>query len=595
VAPLLWLITALWGSLLLGASVLWPMSYGYDEAQHVDMAYVYSAHPLHFYGPDGLSLTKSDVALQHLLPGIPPVKRLADAPIAPRGQRPTLAGLGGSTAARDFFPNQMVQHPPLYYELEALVLRVPGVSHQAWDLQLWLMRLVSLMLLLPLPVLCWATARRLVGAWHVAAGASPDTTSRLAVLAAVVPLTVPNLVRVGSSVNNDALLILTTSVLLYLVARVLTGDLSRRTAVGVGASLAAALLTKGFALVLPPVVLAAYVVGGRQVGGRSALRRPILAPLAIAAAGGVVGGLWWLRNLVDYGTVQTSGIGAAYQRLVYGPPDNHGTLTKFAPLFISDFARRIWGGVGLPDFPSPGRFVIDGWLLVVLLGMVAALVVPAGPGSRLRAGVLVSAPVFTVLVVAQGSWSSFEHWSTVTHGAQGRYLYPTIVVLAGLATIGWLRILPPRARSKLIPATLVGAVVTNGWVWLLVLHSWYESLARQSHLTRARGAVAALLRWSPLPSAVTVLLVGVLPAALSVAAVVAGIRYARPRSPRDARVAPRDSGRAGKDDIASDEDDPRGDDHGQRRSPGEDGAEHEREHDVADAGSRRGREEQHAE
>src|SRR5947207_1003343 len=47
----LWLITALWGSLLLGASVLWPPGYGYDEANHVDMAYAYSAHPFHLYGP----------------------------------------------------------------------------------------------------------------------------------------------------------------------------------------------------------------------------------------------------------------------------------------------------------------------------------------------------------------------------------------------------------------------------------------------------------------------------------------------------------------------------------------------------------------
>jgi 4-amino-4-deoxy-L-arabinose transferase-like glycosyltransferase len=533
----LWLITALWGALLLGASVLWPMSYGYDEPTHIDMAYVYSTNPFHFFGPGQLSLTEASVGMQGQMPRYPFAVRLADAPILPRSERPTFAQLGGHAFSQVGQPNQMVQHPPLYYWLEAAVLRVPGVSYLSWDLQVWLMRLGSVLMMLPLPVLCWAATRRLLigrqQAENPSDTATPegvvmnDNVSRLAVLAAVIPLTVPNLIRDGSSVTNDTLLVLTTSVLLYLLSRVLTGDLTRRTAVWVAVSLAAALWTKGLALVLPPIVLAAYLVGWWRWPNPASRMRTLWPPLAIAAAGGVVGGLWWLRNLIDYGTVQVNGFGPGYNRVLYGPPDNVGTFTHFVPSFISGFVMRIWGGVGLPDTPSPGPFIIYGWFFVVLLGVVAALLVKGNAGGRLRGLVLISAPVLTVLVVADGSFSTYEHWSNALAGVQGRYLYGALVAVAALATIGWIQMTHRRVHAVFIPVVLVGAILTNATVWNMILRSWYEPLRGAGPVAGMKTAIHALLRWSPLPSAVTLLLVILAPAALSLVTVVATIRDAR--------------------------------------------------------------------
>jgi 4-amino-4-deoxy-L-arabinose transferase-like glycosyltransferase len=532
----LWLITALWGALLLGASVLWPMSYGYDEPMHIDMAYVYSANPFHLYGPGQLSLTKAAIGLVKQVPGYPPKQRLADAPILPRSERPTFAQLGGHAISKVRVLNQMVQHPPLYYWLEAAVLRVPGVSDLAWDLQVWLMRLGSVLMMLPLPVLCWATARRFLIGRRPAEDRSDngpsetalphDRVSRLAVLAAAIPLTIPNLIRDGSSVTNDALLVLTTSVLLYLLSRVLTGDLTRRTAVWVAVTLAAALWTKGLALALPPVVLAAYLVGWWRRPNPASRVRALWPPLAIAAVGGIVGGLWWLRNLVDYGTVQVNGYGA-YGRVIYGPPDNRGTLTHFLPVFITQVVMRIWGGIGLLDAPSPGPFVIYGWFFVVLIGLVAAVFIRSGEGGRLRALVLISAPVLTALVVTEGSFSTNERWSTVVAGAQGRYLYSTVVAVATLATVGWIQLTHRRVHAVFIPVVVVGAVLTNATAWIMILRSWYRPIADAGPIAGMRTATHALLRWSPLPSTVTLLLVILVPAALSLITVVATIRDAR--------------------------------------------------------------------
>jgi 4-amino-4-deoxy-L-arabinose transferase-like glycosyltransferase len=519
------LISGLWVSLLLGASVLWPMSLGYDEPAHVEMAYLYSLHPFHFYGPAQLPSTKATLAIKRMVPIEPSAERLADAPIAARDHRPTLAQLGAGTLVPGSIPDQMVQHPPLYYWLAALVLRVPGVSGLGWDLQIWLMRLLSVVLLAPVPVLCWASTRRLATAWGRLKGVTPEMVSRVAVLAAVVPLTVPNLIRDGSAVTNDSLLILVTSVVLYLLSRVLTGDVSRRTAVWIAISLAVALWTKGFSLVLPPLVLASYVLGAHRSTSRSWFRG-FWRPLAITAIGGLVGGLWWLRNLIDYGTVQVNGFGAGYDRTMYGRPDNKGTLIRFVPEFITDFIGRIWGGVGIPDLPLPGPFIVYGWFFVVLIGVVAALFVRREPRGRLRLLVLVAAPVLSVLVVAEGSYSTFRHWSNGTHGTQGRYLYQTIVVIAALATIGWVEVLQPRARAALIPLTVVGAVATNAAVWVMLLRSWYQPATGLSALHGFTVAVHGLLRWSPLPSLVTLLLVGVLPTAFTVVTVVSVVRDA---------------------------------------------------------------------
>jgi 4-amino-4-deoxy-L-arabinose transferase-like glycosyltransferase len=525
----------LWGSLLLGASILWPMSYGYDEPQHIDMAYVYAADPFHFHGPGTLLPTRADLHMQASVPGYPPQQPFATAPTVGRSQRPSFDQLGGHAPTTGTQPNQMVQHPPLYYWLAAVILRLPGVSHLAWDVQVWLMRLLSVLMLLPVPALCWAGTRRLLGAIGPARVHASDT----AMTAAVIPLTIPNLIRDGSSVTNDSLLILSTSVLLYLLIRVITGDLTRRTAAGVGVSLAAALLTKGFALVLPPVVLAAYLLGAHRsdVDGPERYRR-LWRPLGIAAVGGIVGGLWWVRNLVNYGTVQVNGFGPGYDVKLYGPPDDHGTLAGFLPRFLTDFARRIWGGTGLPDTPSAGSFVVFGWFALAAIALVAGIARRnrAAPADRLGALVLLATPVLTFLLVAADSYSTFRTWSDEPRAAQGRYLYHAIVALAVLIAIGWMRLVPPRWRPWLAPTALAAAIATNAVVWLLLLRDWYQPVPGG-----LSDAVHGVLRWSPLPMPLTVVFVAVLPAMLSVASCIIIVTTRRtgglsgPYGPRPAR------------------------------------------------------------
>ena len=534
VPAVVWCVSGLWLALLVGASVLWPMSSGYDEVNHIGMALVYSVHPFHFYGPGQLHATKVQIALNSVLPSFNHLQSVANHAILPRGHRLSFQQFGGATIVADSFPNQMVQHPPLYYWIEAVLLRVPGVTSIAWDQTVWLMRLVSVVFMAPIPLLCWATTRRMLAGWQgpwrrgqtTTGIVRADLTPRLALVGAALPLTIPNMVRDGSSVTNDSLLVLTTSVVLYGVSRVLTGDLGRKTAVMIAVSLAAALWTKGFALVLPPVVLVSYLIAWwrRPVSARRIV--VLWPPLAIVAVGAAVGSLWWLRNLVKYGTVQIDGLGPKAQELIYGPPDHAGTLTHFIPPFVTGFVMRIWGGVGIPDLPDPGPIIEYGWFFAVLIGVVAALAMRGGAGGRVRAWILTGAVVLTALVVAEGSFQTYAKWSNALSGVQGRYIYSGITAIASVAAVGWLQLSRPRAHAMFAPVVVIGAVVTNAAVWILILRSWYAPAAAAS----SRGFVGsahALFRWSPLPSAVTLVLVFVLPTLAAVATILVVVQESR--------------------------------------------------------------------
>ena len=157
------------------------------------------------------------------------------------------------------------------------------------------MRLLSAFLVMWLPLLSWATAWRMTG-------------SRLAGIAAsVVPLAVPELTHVGSTVNNDNLVTLAGAATLLGVACVLRGDRSRSTALWIGIWLAIALWAKAFGLVLVPLVILVYAVPWfldrrHDAPGRG---RSAAVALAISAGIGIALGCWWyVVNEVRYGTTQ---------------------------------------------------------------------------------------------------------------------------------------------------------------------------------------------------------------------------------------------------------------------------------------------------
>ncbi|WP_412842715.1 hypothetical protein [Candidatus Frankia alpina] len=524
---LLVLITAVHLAMLLSYAFVYPTWTGYDEAQHVDMVYGLQ-HGAGWPAPGekmiatGVAATSDDFdrgRYQDMFQsggkrrGAEPFAEIAP---TPRDQRKSFDGLGGPTPVDDGrLSNQMVQHPPLIYAAGAVLLRaLPGFGDWAYDQQVFVLRLLNILIVAPLPLLAWLAARRF--------GLGEPS----ALAAAALPLAIPGFTRVGATFNNDGILMLTAGGLTVVLAGVLRGDLRRRTALWAGLWLGLALLSKAFALTLPAMIVAAYLVGwwrrdaeaaGSGVGLWRRLRAAVASmpwiPAVLAVGLGLaLGGWWWVRNYLLYDAVQPNGWAT-------NPPRREPLLLPDSFLtwfwyFFRTMISRFWGGLGMFEPPQLSPIAI-----VLATVAVVGLCMTAVTGRR-RAGragraewaewslqaaavvVLLLPVAFAYLEVGQRSWAEYQRY-TRGIAVQGRYLYLGLVGLGVVVALGLRWALP--GRERLAPLVLlVGALLMQGAA-LLAICSYYW-LPRRVSFTPARipDVVSAIGRWAPFPVGVTI-------------------------------------------------------------------------------------------
>ena len=520
-----WTATALHLGAMVIFTLIYPAYWGFDETGHVSR--VLSSQNGDLYptpGTEPYVVGVNDSYQMFDLKDQPPF--ITYIPL-PRADRPSFISLGGATEEPKptTVPNQLAQHPPGYYALAAGVLdAVPGSANLSWDQTVGLLRLLDVLFMLPMPYLCWAIARRY-------------TRKGVAVAAAFAPLLLPAFERLGGSVNNDDLLILLTSIFLLQVTKAMGGDTRIRVALTMGISMTLALLTKGFALVLPPVAVLAYLVEWRR--NRAPFPR---WQVRIVVLAGAIGGLWWLRNLNVYGSFQPAGLTPAQANVVWPalPPGSTVHVATFAHHVLDRMTTDAWGALGLTVPPS-----LPGWITFVASALAAALIllafVATFAGRRVRveeaigrhAGAAPRVPVVellilllpTVLVIVPlmfHGWADYHRTGQLI-GIQGRYLYPGFVGLVAIAAVGAdlvIGLLPSPVERYLPVVTCVLAIaieVTAGWVVLSKL--WLgKGSTLTGNLTRVAHAVGAN---SPWPGIVTMAMVGfvVLSALAALAAV----------------------------------------------------------------------------
>ena len=486
-----WAVTALHVGLLLSFSFLYPPFSGFDETQHVD-AVLSIRHGDGWPAPQERELSEGIVAVATPLLRSAGALPFSDDEIPPRDERPSVAELGVERdSVGQVLPNQITQHPPLYYALQAGVLAVlPGSEDWAFDRTVGVLRLVSVLLMAPLPLLAWATTRAL---------RAPPLVGHVAALLTV---SVPQLQRVGSSVNNDAGYTLAFATVLLLLARVATGDLRRRTVVLTGVAVGVAMLTKGFALVLPLPVGLAFLVGGLRTGAR----RWWLSGFLCLVLAFVVGGWWWLRNLVLYGTVQPSGWPPVY-REVLGleprEPDEPAPFLPFVRHAYSLLSERFWGGLEI-NYAGPESFPHWWTNALVVAAAVALVAAVVGAGrSRLPLVVAVLVPfAATVGVVGYGIWTAYTY-SLNYPGAQGRYLFGNLPSLAAGVALGL--VVLPRAARRLVPvgAVLLALGMQAAGLYSVLARSWLGPYDGRGRVARYRDALEAIVGYSPWPTLVT--------------------------------------------------------------------------------------------
>lgn len=483
---LVWVITGLFVSIAAMCTFLYPAFTGYDETFHVDMTYSYY-NGNGFYAPGGRMLSIGVQSAQgHVIP--PPTVPFTQQQHPARGQRQSFDALGGDAAGTYKIPNQMVQHPPLYYAIGAGFLHlIPGSHNLPFDQTIAILRYLSILMIAPLPYLAWASAKTLIG------------DGPPAVAASVLPLTLPNLTRIAGSWNNDNLLTILTAALIFVLCKVIAGDFRKRTGFAAGLICALACLTKGYALVLPVMILLAYAIAWARH------RRRPWAPFGVAAlVVAVVSGWWWIRNIVLYGAVQPEGFGKRgdygydtfYMTYKHAPPGTY-TIHEFIPAYLVRVLWRTWGGIGYPEHPLFARTIDWVWFGIVAAGAIFAICF----GIRGRFGRLATALFVlpTIMILSIPMYNAVHHYlyNGILPGAQGRYLYPSVTAVGILVGVGYSRLIGRKLSAWLPLVIVIGALGTQAYAWRDLFRTWWIPTTAHGRAEQFKQGFRGILKWSP--------------------------------------------------------------------------------------------------
>lgn len=550
----IWLITILFALLLGSWSVLVPQYHAPDEPHHVDAVM-------------RLAEGKGWPPAGHATVSPETVGSLAAAPVGTRAEPYELA-VGPFTEA-DATPRadrpqwrelpkpgqpapdvqQMMQHPPLYYLVGAGLLKaLPGAPQDLrFDLIIGLLRLMSVLMVAPLPLLAWACADRL-------------TESRAAGrVAALVPLGIPMLTHVGASVNNDALLVLTGSLATLAICYVLRGDTSLRTGLWTGAFVGLAMFSKSLGVVFVPLAIAAYLLAWRR--GRRAVARdrelapgpdsdrppaangaagrtdaPFLladaasdpavparaarlpwAPVLLGALAALATGAWWfVVNLVRYHAFQPSTPG-------FVPGTKLSGWSEFTDMLVNGTILRWWGDFGWFEVSLPELAARIGTAVVAVL--VAVALVQARRADRRIDLLCMLWPTVGLFALMTLQSALHFHRTYYVSGISGRYLFAglaslAVVVGAGAASLGRFTRFTP-------PLVLAAAVAMQALAVHAVFPRWWEGPKGS-----LRTGLDGMLAWSPWPAVAAEIVLGLTALAL-VATVVWVIVFAVRPDPRD--------------------------------------------------------------
>ena len=256
-------------------------------------------------------------------------------------------------------------HPPLYYLLASVVYKLVGGD-------LITLRLFTMLIGAGVVSLSHAIARRIL----------PEQPQiALGVMALVAFL--PQHLSMLSAVNNDALAELVVALSLLWLVRYSQGEHVPIWQLGLltGVAFLTKLTIYFLALLIPLVIWLKWRRSGN--GSRELVRA--LATFAFVA--GIIGGIWWLRNISAYPGPDLLGL-AAHDAVVADQPRTADYIAdKSLPTYLAQFAsvtfKSFWGQFGwmaLPLDHALGGWIYRGFGLLLLVGLSGALL-----GSRARA------------------------------------------------------------------------------------------------------------------------------------------------------------------------------------------------------------------
>jgi hypothetical protein len=215
----------------------------------------------------------------------------------------------------------------------------------------------------------------------------------------------------------------------------------------------------------------------------------LVAGALYAATAMVVGGWWWVRNLVLYKAISPS----AVDTMEADPEDLDIAWGQFLELWSNRTTQRFWG-----DFSGGPPTHLPGWMFG-LATVVVFVGIAAGCRRRDRvAGVpfgeraLLAAPLL-LLIVTQFAFAFRGYLRSGRFpGMHGRYLYGALAGLSVIVLLGLANIV--RSRRWLPLAVLFAAGVMNVTaIPRIMAHFWGEPGSPMGDQARA------MIAWAPLP------------------------------------------------------------------------------------------------
>lgn len=388
--------------------------------------------------------------------------------------------------------NQMGQHPPLYYSAIATIVRAERwVTGGNWSLdrELAMLRLVNVLIVSPIPLLAWWAARRFGLDDVTAAGA------------AAAMLGLPMLTHIGGALNNDNMVAVLGAVVVALLAGVVRGDRSTRTAVAVGAALAGAMLSKSLGAMFAPLVVVAYAIAwweSRRDDDRPSALAAVI-PLVVSGATAIVlAGWWFIRVRLRTGQFAPT-VESRYYTAAAAPPGFEPDLAGYTVRFAKLMNVRVWGSFGWHTVRIPGEVALLMTILVVV-AVVAALRPPVdGAGNgRLRRAFLLLPVAALFAFVALRAWNLYALTGSYPF-IQGRYLLSGVVGLAVLIAIGVRRM----AGRWATPSILVVGLSLQSFALALCMRDYWGGPG-----IGPGGQFRAMAAWSGWPGEAVVVLVG---------------------------------------------------------------------------------------
>jgi hypothetical protein len=436
--------------------VLWaltaPMFQAPDEAAHVD-AVVRLALGHGWPATGHMHFLR---AVDHMV---------SSAPTTGPSNRPSVAQMLATYPGFAGTVDQMSQHPPVWYSVLAGVLRLAHFAGHRWDVTVTLLRLVDAVVVAPLPVFVWATVRRLTGA------------RRLALIAPLGLLAVPELAQVAGSATVLAPTLLLGGVLVWLAARVLTHADRWVSVVGLGACAAAlawcnalGLVAAVFAVVVPLAVRDSP--WSRRLGGAGLVLVVVV----------LLGGWWWAHQLLTTGTVQPDGLGAADRPVAWGD----GTTRDLGSFFDTQWnglTLTFWGDLGAYRFPlSP--ILVDVGLCWGATRRYAA---------KWNSSVLLLLPALTLVAVMVRNWEAYGRLHTIS-SQQGRLLFVAVVALIAVEAAAWAALIErPDLRRRAARWFIVAAAAVGAYGFSLLYRGGYQA----TDLGVTRAGLALLRNTTP--------------------------------------------------------------------------------------------------